>query len=160
MSEGEGHFDSVFSRQVDRVYRLCMLYLRCPADAEDVTQTVFLKYLRVEKVFESLEHEKAWFFRVAHNACRDVLKSAWRRKEKPVAQVREGIAPAQEEDVLSLMWQLPEAYRLVLYLHYFEGYQTREIGRMLHRNHSTVRTQLARARELMKMEMEGEDMDA
>lgn len=59
----------------DTVRRVCMVHLKNHSDAEDIFQTVFLKYALSSAVFHSDEHEKAWFLRVTLNACKDLLKS-------------------------------------------------------------------------------------
>ena len=51
----------------DMILRLCTVYLKNTQDAEDVFQTVFLKYAMSRQIFESPEHEKAWLIRVASN---------------------------------------------------------------------------------------------
>ena len=67
-------------RYADTVRRVCALHLKNYADTEDIFQTVFLKYVLSTTVFESQEHEKAWFIRVTVNACRDLLKSFFRSR--------------------------------------------------------------------------------
>ena len=64
----------------DTVRRLCLIHLKNDADTEDIFQTVFLKYVLSSVSFESEEHEKAWFIRVTINACRDLLRSFFRRR--------------------------------------------------------------------------------
>ena len=57
-----------------------MVHLKNRADTEDIFQTVFLKYVLSSVSFESEEHEKAWIIRVTINACKDLLKSFYRRR--------------------------------------------------------------------------------
>ena len=73
----------------DMIQRLCMIHLKNHADTEDIFQTVFLKYLTSEVVFENASHEKAWFIRVTINACKDLLKSFFRRQTVPMDEVSE-----------------------------------------------------------------------
>ena len=49
------------------------------ADAEDITQEVFLKIIRHDMRYQSMEHERAWIVRVTVNLCRDLLKSKWHK---------------------------------------------------------------------------------
>ena len=51
-------------RYADTVRRVCALHLKNYADTEDIFQTVFLKYVLSTTVFESQEHEKAWFIQI------------------------------------------------------------------------------------------------
>ena len=78
----------------DIVRRLCMIHLKNYADTEDIFQTVFLKYVLSSISFESEEHEKAWFIRVTINACKDLLKSFFRRCTVSLDEVME--QPAEQ----------------------------------------------------------------
>ena len=69
-----------------------MIYLKNYADTEDIFQTVFLKYVLSSVLFESEEHEKAWFIRVTINACKDLLKSFFRSRTISLDQVTEQTA--------------------------------------------------------------------
>ena len=141
----------------DTVKRICMLHLKNYSDTEDIFQTVFLKYLLHTADFESREHEKAWFIRVTINACRDVLKSVFRRRTVSLEEVRDLPAPEGEGgEVLRAVLSLPRKYREVVYLHYYEGYTAPEIGDILGRNVNTVYTDLTRAREKLRTMLGGE----
>ena len=128
------------------------------ADTEDIFQTVFLKYVLSSVSFENDEHEKAWFARVTINACTDWLRGFSRRKWVPlevIAEESEAIDDASGE-VLEVVLKLPEKYRNVIYLHYYEGYSAVEIAGILGRKENTIYTWLARAKELLRKELGGE----
>ena len=153
----ERETNEAIERYGDTVRRLCMLHLKNEADTEDIFQTVFLKYLLHTADFESREHEKAWFIRVTINACRDVLRSVFRRRTVSLEEIRE--LPASEGEggeVLRAVLSLPPKYREVVYLHYYEGYTAPEIGGILGRNVNTVYTDLTRAREKLRTMLGGE----
>lgn len=145
-------------RYADTVRRLCMIYLKNEADTEDIFQTVFLKYALSETVFESEEHEKAWLIRVTVNACRDLLKSFFRSRTVSLEEMSHLTAEVSDESrtVLEAVLALPQQYRDVVYLHYYEGYTAPEIGEILHKNPNTVYTLLHRAREMLKKSLGGE----
>lgn len=94
----------------DTVRRLCMIHLKNHADTEDIFQNVFLKYVLSSIVFESEEHEKAWFIRVTVNACKDLLKSFFRTHTVAIEEVLEQAAELQPEhtEVLEAVLSLPE----------------------------------------------------
>ena len=141
----------------DMVLRLCGVYLKNDADAEDIFQNVFLKYALRDRPFENAEHEKAWFIRVTVNACKDLLKSFFRTRTVPLTELPDylsGLAP-ERLAVLEAVWALPGAYRDVIYLHYYEGYTAPEIARILHRNPNTVYTHLNRAKALLRESLGG-----
>lgn len=148
-------------RHADTVRRLCVVHLKSCADTEDVFQTVFVRYARRDEPFESPEHERAWFVRVTINACRDLLRSPFRRRTVPLDEVLEVVDPSSEggseaREVLAAVLALPQKYRDVVYLHYYEGYSAPEIARLLGRNVNTVYTNLTRARERLRDALGGE----
>lgn len=148
-------------RHADTVRRLCVVHLKSYADTEDVFQTVFVRYARRDEPFESPEHERAWFVRVTINACRDLLRSPFRRRTVPLDEVLEVVDPSSEggseaREVLAAVLALPQKYRDVVYLHYYEGYSAPEIARLLGRNVNTVYTNLTRARERLRDALGGE----
>jgi RNA polymerase sigma-70 factor (ECF subfamily) len=150
--------NEVYERNVDRMYRICFMYLKNSTDAEDAVQSIFLKLFKSEMSFRDLEHEKAWLIVTARNHCKDMLKSWWRTRHVDMAVLPEGIWHDDREGsgvVLDKLLALPAKYRIVLYLYYYEDYSVREISTMLDRKESTVQTQLAKGRELMKLSLGG-----
>ena len=139
----------------DMVFRLCMVNLRNHADAEDVFQTVFLKYTLNCKPFQSAEQEKAWLIRVTLNECRDLLKSFFRKNTVPLEEAETVISP-EHSIVLDAVRSLPKDYRNVVYLHYYEGYTAPEIATILNKNPNTVYTHLTRGRNMLKEILGGE----
>lgn len=142
----------------DTVRRVCMIRLKNYSDAEDIFQTVFLKYALSSAVFHSAEHEKAWFLRVTLNACKDLLKSWFRSRIVPLEELLEQPAALSENhrEVLEAVLSLPEKYRDVVYLHYYEGYTAPEIGVLLKKNPNTIYTLLTRARERLRETLGGD----
>ena len=151
-------FTRLVRRYIDTVFRVALNYLRNPSDAEDITQTVFEKLLREEKPFESEEHIRSWLIRVTVNECKKLLRSPWRRVE-PLEDYLTTVAfdnTAQSELYRAVM-ELPKKYRMAIYLHYYEGYSTQEIGRILRIPKNTVCSHLKRGRELLKKELQEAD---
>ena len=145
----------VFNRHAKTVYRLCYSYLASQHDAEDATQAVFMKLVDKPREFDSPQHEKAWLLAVAANYCKDVLKSAQRKRaaEMP-ADVEDARARVGSNDVLEAVMALPDLYKDCVYLHYYEGYKTDEIAAMTNTPPSTVRNRLRDARALLKTALE------
>ncbi|MEY8393740.1 sigma-70 family RNA polymerase sigma factor [Lachnospiraceae bacterium 45-P1] len=136
----------------DTVRRLCMIYLKNDADTEDIFQTVFLKYVLSSVSFENDEHEKAWFIRVTINACKDLLRNFFRSHTVSLDEIMEypSELPPDYREVWEAVFSLPQKYRDVVYLHYFEEYTAPQIGRILGKNVNTVYTLLNRSRQLLK----------
>lgn len=132
----------------DAILRLSYTYLKSTHDAQDVCQTVFLRLLSEPRSFESPQHERAYVLRMAANACKDLLKSPWRKRSCGLEAVLE--VPAPDGSVLWAVETLPAHYRAVIYLYYYEGYQAAEIGRILGVPTATVHTRLARGRAKLK----------
>lgn len=145
----------------DTVRRLCMIYLKNYADTEDIFQNVFLKYATSSIKFENDEHEKAWFIRVTINKCKDLLKSFFRNRtvslddivEKPEA------IPSEYREVLEAVLSLPQKYRNVVYLHYYEGYSAPQISHILGKNVNTVYTLLTRSKKMLREKLEGDEYE-
>ena len=155
--EREQAVQAAVERYGATVRRVCMVYLKNEADTEDIFQTVFLKYAMSEVDFASREHEKAWLIRVTINACKDLLKSFFRRHTVPLdAYVGELGAAQDHSEVLEAVLALPEKYRRVVYLHDYEGYTAPEIARILGTKENTVYTQLSRGRGLLRDVLGGE----
>lgn len=153
-------FQAIYARNIDRVFRLCYLRLGNREDAEDAAQNVFIRWYRsAHTPFASLEHEKAYFLRAAYNECRNVTASFWKRNRVYLDDVPETVTMVEDEgavDTGELLRGLPEKYREVLYLYYYEGYSTAEVAELLNRNESTVRTQLQKGRERLRCLLEKE----
>ena len=148
-------------KYADTVRRICFVYLKNYHDAEDVFQNVFLKHALHDAGFESEEHEKAWIIRVAINACKDAIKSLFRKR---VISIDELIAEPSYtmpdgREVLEAVLQMSEKYRIVIYLFYYEGYSALEISAMLRKNENTVYTWLSRARKQLKEKIGGESFE-
>ncbi len=148
----------VMEDYADMVRRICLVHLKNRHDTEDVFQNVYMKYLLYEGSFESREHEKAWFARVTINACTDWLRSLSRRKWVPLSVLNEESRSLDEEsaEILESVLKLPEKYRNVIYLHYFEGYSAVEIAGILGRKENTIYTWLSRAKEMLRKRLGGE----
>ncbi|MDR3278208.1 MAG: RNA polymerase sigma factor [Oscillospiraceae bacterium] len=153
-------FTEIYLRRVDMVYRLCVMYLKKPADAEDAAQAVFLKLLQSDAAPRGLEHERAWLITTAKNYCKDVLKSVWRTRRVDLEALPElasgGRGDGRGEAVERLL-ALPEKYKTVLYLYYIEEYSVREIAEMLSRGESTIQSQLMRGRKRLKIDLGGNE---
>ena len=148
---------SLYRRHFRMVYQICLVLMKNVPDAEDAAQTVFRRAMERGQTFRDPEHEKAWLIVAARNECKNQLKHWWRTRR------------VGEEALESLAWEdpwdgevwdqvaaLPKPHRLVLYLHYYQGYTTGEIAEMLGENPSTVRSRLVQARKKLKLKLEEE----
>jgi RNA polymerase sigma factor (sigma-70 family) len=137
----------------DMVYRICSIYLRCRPDIEDVFQEVFLKMIQKTPPFESEDHEKAWLIRVTINQCKDVVKGFWWKNINLVENVELPIEDSPSNELLQVVLSLPQKYKDVIYLYYYEEYTVPQMAKLLKRNENTIYSNLHRAKKLMKQKM-------
>lgn len=140
------------------VYRTALHALGSSQDADDAVQEVFLRLFNHRGAFESEEHLRRWLLRVTVNHCRDLLKSPWRKRRVSLEELPETpvFDRPQEAALYREVMALPEKYRTVLNLFYYEELSVREIGELLGAAESTVTTRLARARRRLREQL-GED---
>ncbi len=131
--------------------KIAYAMLRSTSDAQDVVQEVFLKLITKHPQLKNDEHEKAWLIRVTVNLCKNVLKSS-ARKEQPFDE--QAVCYENGTDLYNTVLSLPESYRCVIHLYYYEGYSIKEIAAILRLPVATVGTRLSRARKLLKGELE------
>ena len=148
-------------KYADTVRRVCFMHMKNYSDVEDVFQDVFLKYILYEQPFENDDHEKAWLIRVAINSCKDVLKSFSRRMVQSFEDVDAEPLYIQDEDkgVLDAILRLPDNYKNVIYLFYYEGYTAVEIARILNKRENTIYTWLSRAKAKLEADLGSEHFD-
>ena len=150
--------EKVIEQYSDMVYRLAFARTGNGPDADDVYQEVFYRYLKKHPAFDSEEHRKAWLLRVTINCSNTFLTSLWQKK-KTELQEEIPFEDKRQQDLHGELKQLPGKYRDVIHLFYYEELSVEEIGKVLDRKPSTVRTQLTRAREMLRGFMKEEDYE-
>ena len=143
---------ALFDRYHNAVYRLALSFTRSVPDAEDITQDVFLKLLDRAPKLQS-GNEKAYLMQMCVNACRDLRRSAWHSRR---AELSDDIAFTEPEEsgLFDAVMALPQKLRVVVHLHYGEGYSGAEIAALLHCSPSAVSMRLHRARKLLRQKLE------
>ena len=142
--------EDALGRYGDSILRLAYSYLHNMSDAEDILQETLIKYMEADRKFESDVHKKAWLLRVAANLSKNKIDY---NRIRQTDELEDTLVMEERED-LSFVWdavkKLPEKYLEVIHLFYYEGYQTKEISKILSRNESSVRSDLKRGRERLK----------
>ena len=142
--------EDALGRYGDSILRLAYSYLHNMSDAEDILQETLIKYMEADRKFESDVHKKAWLLRVAANLSKNKIDY---NRIRQTDELEDTLVMEERED-LSFVWdavkKLPEKYCEVIHLFYYEGYQTKEISKILSRNESSVRSDLKRGRERLK----------
>lgn len=153
----EAEVNRAIDEYADMVRRISFMYLKNQADTEDIFQNVFLKYLLYPEPFAGAEHEKAWLIRISINACKDLLKSAFRRSVPLDAIAERGVRMSEgQSEMTTAVLGLPKKYKEVIYLFYYERYTAVEIAEMTEKPVNTVYSLLGRARDILKKTLGGE----
>lgn len=139
----------------DPILRLCLTYSLTREDAQDICQDIFLTLLEENRQFQDQEHEKAFVLRCTVNACKDLLRSAGRRRVVPMDQAELVPAPGREDSGLpEALRALPKHYGVALYLFYYEGYSLDEIAGLCSCTPAAARKRLSRGRKLLAKGLE------
>ena len=149
------YLEKMIDKYSNMIYRLALIRTKTKENSEDVYQEVFLRLAKKMPNFENEEHEKAWLIRVTINCSKNILNSKF---VKNTTELKEDIVFTTKErhDIYYAVQQLPLKYRTIIHLYYYENYKIKEICKMLKMKENTVKSRLSRAREKLKIEMEGE----
>lgn len=154
LSNKEQYINNMIEKYSNMVYRLAMARTRNKEDAEDVFQEVFLKLSKKLPNFESETHEKAWLIRVTVNLTKNLFRSAHFKKIVPLEEELK-FEDKEMSNVYFQVLSLPNKYRTIIHLFYYEGFSIKEIATILNTNENTIKTRLSRAREQLKSKLEG-----
>lgn len=133
------------------IFRTAMCYVKNKADADDIMQEVFLKLYTSDTYFVNDAHAKAWLIKVTANMCRNMLKNPWKKLIQPIEAAEDMAAESEKESgLIDIIMKMKSKNRIVLYMHYFEGYSTREIAEILGIKENAVTSQLYRGRKQLK----------
>ena len=156
MLSNEEYITNIIRKYSDMVYRLALTRCANRDNADDIFQEVFLKFSEKLPTFKNEEHEKAWIIRVTINMTINQNKSSWNTR---TVELNDNLASDGEVNhtntVFDEVMKLSQEYRTVVYLFYYEGYQVKEISKMMKRSEGTIKTWLYRAREQLKERLEG-----
>lgn len=136
----------------DNLFAVAFNVCKSAADADDVVQETFIQYHTGGKQFDSEEHIKAWLLRVAINRAVNVTRSFWRRQAVPLEDYMETLSfeTPEASGLFEAVMALPEKYRVVLHLFYYEDYSVKEIAGILKLSEANVKARLSRGRKLLK----------
>lgn len=163
--------DELIRKYSPAVYRVAYNYFGNKEDAEDALQNVMVTILSKAGEFENEEHIRNWIIRCTVNECHNIFRNPFRKRSCCFEDLdRQGVTDnsksykrngeltvcewdsedTRTERLKEELAKLPERYRMVLYLYYYEEYSVKEIAGFLRRGESTVQTWLFRARKKLK----------
>lgn len=129
--------------------------------AEDVVQDTFIRYYTLKKEFDSRQHIRAWLIRVTINRAKNVNHTFWRRNKLSLEDYMETLSfeTRESENLFETVMKLPEKYRIVIHLFYYEDYSVNEIADILKISESNVKVRLSRGRRLLREALKEEWKD-
>ena len=142
----------LFEKYQGNLYAAAFNVCKNAEDAEDVVQDTFIQYYSLKKEFESEEHIRAWLLRVTINKAKNMNRTFWRRNKQSLEDYMETLSFETGEAAMNL----PEKYRIVIHLFYYEDYSIHEIAGILKLSESNVKVRLSRGRSLLKEKLQEE----
>ncbi|MEG1657493.1 MAG: RNA polymerase sigma factor [Oscillibacter sp.] len=132
----------------NNLYAAAFSVCKNASDAEDVVQDTFIQYLSQKKEFESEAHIRAWLLRVAINKAKNKNNTFFRRNSLPLEEYMETLTfePEEASALFEAVMKLPEKYRIVIHLFYYEDYSLNEIADILKVTPGNVKVRLSRGR--------------
>ena len=136
----------------NNVYAAAFSICKNASDAEDVVQDTFLQYYMTHKNFDNEQHIRAWLLRVAINKAKNIQSSFWHKNGMPLDDYIETLAfeTPESKGLFVEVMKLPEKYRVVVHLFYYEDYSIKEIAEILRTSESNVKVRLSRGRAKLK----------
>ena len=142
----------VMGKYKNNIYAAAFSVCADAGDAEDVVQETFIAYYMTHKSFACEEHIRAWLLKVAVNKAKNTVSTFWRRNKMPIEDYMETLTFETEESkgLFEEVMGLPEKYRVVLHLFYYEDYSVREIAEIIKASENNVKVRLSRGRSILK----------
>ena len=142
----------VMEQYKDNLFSAAFSICKSAADADDVVQDTLIQYHMTDKQFDNEQHIRAWLLRVAINKAKNVNMSFWRRVSVPLEEYVETLIfeTPEAKDLFREVMKLPEKYRIVIHLFYYEDYPVKKIAGILHTSENNVKVRLMRGRKMLR----------
>lgn len=151
----------LITRYRDNLFAAAFNVCKNAQDAEDIVQDTFIQYYTLKKEFDNEQHIRAWLFRVAINKAKNITHTFWRRNKIPLEDYMETLIfeTSESEDLFETVMNLPDKYRVIIHLFYYEDYSVHEIADILKISESNVKVRLTRGRRMLKETLKEEWTD-
>lgn len=134
----------------DMLYRIAIVILKNQMDAQDAVQSTFIKYIEKSPRLASGQHLQRWLAKVCTNICIDMLRQRKRQADLHIEDIGEIYCLEESSGIFDALIKMEEKFRIVLTLHYIEGYSVDEIAKIINRTPSAVKMRLKKGRRLLK----------
>lgn len=148
------YINDLVEKYAQMLFRICFCILGNKQDAEDALQDTFVKYLTKAPDFDTQDYEKAWLIKVATNISKNMQMLKIRRNTVNIDDMHSVGVQEEDSQVFEAIMNLPVKYKVVMVLHYIEGYSSKEIAEIIYASDDAVRKRLQKGRYLLKKEME------
>lgn len=146
----EKEFSDKYNLYSKMIYSIIYGYTLDIDDSNDILQDVFMKYLKLNKEFNDLDSEKYYLIRITINCCNDYYKN----KKKTITLDKDiADTSSSNRELKYIVKKLPNKYKEVIIMHYYENLDIKSISSILKINSSTVKKRLERARNMIKEEI-------
>lgn len=149
-AEEASYFSDLYTKYANDLYRICLLYLKRKEEAEEAVSEAFVRVMERKPSFENEAHEKSWLIKTAVNICKNICRSPWKNRIQSDEDVTLYLSEPEELSLMEEILSLPPKYRVILYLHYYQGYKTNEIAEMMNMKQSTILSRLSRGRKQLR----------
>ena len=148
-------YERLAEKYLDCIYRVAVNGCKNFADAEDVVQNTFIKLWERTENFDDEAYARKWLIRVAVNECHSLWRSGWKRHTAYLEELAEEpvFSTPEKSNLYFAVQKLPQKYRQIVYLYYYEEYSVREIAEMIKLSETAVKSRLHRARQQLKSDL-------
>ena len=148
--------DALMVQHGSRLLRLCAMNLRDASLAQDAVQDTFLKAFRQFHRFRGDADALTWLTAIAINVCRDYRRTAWfRHVDRRMEDLPEQAAsfPFPDNTVITEVTKLPDKYREVILLRYYQEMKQKDIAAALGISDRAVRQRLNKANTMLREQL-------
>lgn len=154
MKISQEQFDFVYKEYAKELLQIAYGYTKNKEDSIDIMQNAYIAVLESNKRFESNEHIKYFLIRATINESINFVKSYSKKKVLCNNDIIMNIPETKKDelsyDISEIVNTLPEKYKTIIVLYYYDGMKIKDISKVLKMKESAVKKRLERARNLVK----------
>ncbi len=156
MQNSDSFISGAVEAYSDMIYRIAYNITCNREDALDVCQEVFLRLVKSRHKIRDDYHLKAWLIRACINCAKTNASQAYKKHRAPIEKADSLYYSDNHDSMIELVMRLPEKYRTVIHLFYYDKLEVSEIANALSMTKSGVKSRLSRGRAMLKEIIEKE----